>query len=191
MNLRLVTEPTEEPVTVDEAKDWLRITDESEDYLIASLIVAARQYAETFLQRAIVSQTWELGLDDFPSNGVIKLPFPNLISVSSVKYYDDTNVQQTLSSDNYLVITNSLPGQVELKYGFVWPSTYTRSNAVLVEFVAGYGDSSLVPDGLKTAILSLVAHYFENRQPVAEGISLSTVPMHVAYQLSNFKYLTA
>lgn len=66
MGIRLTQAPTEEPVTVDEAKLHLRVTDSSEDTLIAMLISAARIHAENVCRRVFVTQKWDLFLDAFP-----------------------------------------------------------------------------------------------------------------------------
>ena len=66
----LVTAPTEEPVSLAEAKLHLRVDDNADDALIAALITAARQHAENDTRRALVTQTWRLALDQFPVPGV-------------------------------------------------------------------------------------------------------------------------
>jgi uncharacterized phiE125 gp8 family phage protein len=66
MGIRLTLAPAEEPVTVDEAKLHLRVTDSSEDTLITMLISAARIYAENVCRRVFVTQKWDLFLDAFP-----------------------------------------------------------------------------------------------------------------------------
>lgn len=66
----LITPPAEEPVTLAEAKAHLRVDIADDDMLISGLIVAARQYAETITRRALVTQSWRLALDRFPSPGM-------------------------------------------------------------------------------------------------------------------------
>ncbi|PQV50975.1 head-tail connector protein [Paraburkholderia sp. BL21I4N1] len=66
MGIRLTQAPAEEPVTVDEAKLHLRVTDSGEDALIAMLISAARVHAENVCRRVFVTQKWDLFLDAFP-----------------------------------------------------------------------------------------------------------------------------
>jgi uncharacterized phiE125 gp8 family phage protein len=67
MALILVTPPAEEPVSLAEAKSHLRVDFADDDALIAGIIVAARQRAETVCRRALVSQQWRLVVDRFPS----------------------------------------------------------------------------------------------------------------------------
>jgi uncharacterized phiE125 gp8 family phage protein len=56
-----------EPVTLEEAKDWLRLEGDAEDATVGVLITAARQYAEAFCRRSLtIGEVWEMKLDSFP-----------------------------------------------------------------------------------------------------------------------------
>lgn len=69
MRLIPVSPPAAEPVALDEAKLHARVLYNDDDALIQGLIVAARRYCETALKSALVTQTWTLMLDSFPSAG--------------------------------------------------------------------------------------------------------------------------
>lgn len=64
--LSLYSPPVQEPVTLAEAKTHLRVTYTDDDALIAELITAARQWFEEQTYRALVTQTWDLKLDELP-----------------------------------------------------------------------------------------------------------------------------
>lgn len=68
MNLYLLTQPTAEPVTVDDAKAALRIDGTEFDDVLPALIASARQVAEHEVGRAFVAQTWRAELDDWPAD---------------------------------------------------------------------------------------------------------------------------
>jgi len=54
--------------------------------------------------------------------------------------------------------------------------------------VAGYGAAaSDVPQPLRQAVLLLVAHWFERREPVELGSALETVPMTVGGLLAPYR----
>lgn len=84
MPLRLYTAPASEPVTLDEAKDHLRYEEEIDQPLIAAQIIAARQWAEQYCWRGIVSQTWELTLPGFRGEDRFDLPARGPVSVFPV-----------------------------------------------------------------------------------------------------------
>ena len=136
MGLVLVTAPATEPVTLVEAKDHLRLEISDDDTLVTSLIVSAREFAEQETHRQLVTATWKLTLNSFPSE--IRLPLPPLQSVSSLKYLDTDGTQQTLASSNYDVDTDSEPGRICLAYGKSWPSIRSVKNSIEVEFICGF-----------------------------------------------------
>ena len=56
-----------EPLSVSDAKLWLRVDNDFDDALIFTLISAARRYAERFCRRSfILGEQWKLNLDHFP-----------------------------------------------------------------------------------------------------------------------------
>lgn len=165
MGLVLITPPTEEPVSLEEAKLHLRVDISDDDALIGGLIQAARERAEDILRRALITQTWELTLDRFPSGNELELPFPPLQSVASIKYTDSDGDEAEFSSDDYIVDTAEEPGKVILAYGSNWPSvTLYPTGAVKVRFVAGYGEATAVPQTFKQAILLMAGEWYENRE---------------------------
>lgn len=167
----LVVAPTEEPVTLDDAKDHLRIDGAEEDALIMGYITAARLYCEGVARRAFVTQTRELALECWPRGGYIRLPYPPLQSVTSITYTDSSGQNHTVPADDYAVDTYAQPGRVVLGYGKSWPTATLRpGSSLIVRFVAGYGGAPVVPQTYKQAILLLVGHYYENR----EGVVLQT-----------------
>lgn len=152
-----------------------------EDDLLNALITAARQYCENFQRRSYITQTWELWLDAFPAQDYIKISLPPLQS-ATIKYYDVNDNEATFSASDYLVDTKSEPGWVVLNTGCVWPTTTLRpANGVCIEFVAGYGDAaSDVPKKIKQAMLLLISHWYENREPIAlTGAVPKEVPLSV------------
>lgn len=162
MALKLITAPAELPVTLAQAKQHLKATaSTSEDSLILANIHAAATHAQGFLNRALVTQTWELSLDAFGCRE-IEIPKGQLQSVTSVKYIDEAGVEQTMSSSLYHVDSRSDPGRIVLDDAASWPTTDCRPNAVVILFVCGYGLAGAVPFWAHAAIL-LLAQYLEQR----------------------------
>lgn len=167
MSLTLLTPPSVEPVTLAEAKLHLRVDTDDDDALIARLIAAARRAAELYSGRAFIAQTWQLALDAWPTNATraLVLPKPPLIEVTQVQTFDRDGAATTLDPGVYVVDAGGEgPARIVLRETTVLPSPLREANGIAVTFDAGYGENaSDVPDGIKTAILSLVAHLYESR----------------------------
>jgi uncharacterized phiE125 gp8 family phage protein len=141
MTLRLITAPAVEPATVDEVKLDARIDVSELDATITLLIKAARQRCEDLTGRALITQTWELVLDEFPVDGIRvgKLPIG---SITSLKYYDSNGTLQTLDASTYTLDADRLPGWIYEAGLNTWPSVRSEENSVVIRFVAGYGASA-------------------------------------------------
>ena len=180
MAIKVITEPTTEPVSLQECKDHLRIVHDDEDTLIEAYAKAARRYVEQVLcWRALITQELELVLDNFQSQ--FKLPRPPLQEITSIKYTDKDGTEHTVDADNYIVDTDSEPGRIVPAYGKSWPTdTLEPINAVRIRYKAGYGDNAEdVPQELRQAILILTAHFYEMREPVVVGQTVANVPWTV------------
>lgn len=191
--LTLVTAPEVEPVSLAEARLHLRSDDSvtTDDELITSLIVAARQSVESRTNRALVTQTWDAFYEAFPDDRVLLVPKPTLQSVTSVKYRDGSNVEQTLASTEYDTDVSSLPGVVSRGYSKTWPTTYERPQAVTVRFVAGYGLAASVPDAIKAAMKLMMGHWYANREAVVTGTISTALEMTVDALLGPYRYVEA
>lgn len=172
MGDRLITAPSVEPVSVAELKAHLRVTSSADDGYLGTLITAAREYAEQQTGRALAEQTREYTADAFPRCGVLRLGFAPVVSISSVKYLDETGAEQTLDASVYTVDTQSEPGALVLKVNQDWPDTAILPAAVRVRYVCGAAARPL----LKQAVLFIAAHWYEQRLPVNVGNIVNEIP---------------
>ncbi len=164
--------PAAEPVTLAEAKLWLRIDKSDEDSLVLELVKSARREVERFCGRQLINSTRIWRLDHFPSSGVIRLDRPPLSSVSSITYVDTAGATQTWATDQYDVDTDSEPGRITLAYNQSLPSDVRggAANIVTITYVVGYGAAAEnVPESLKVAMKVLLAHWYENREATVVG----------------------
>lgn len=173
MDLRLITAPDAEPVTLAEAKAHLRVDHDAEDMLIAAWIEAARMSVEASTGRALMPQTWEMRLAAFLADA-IELPSPPLIAVLSVATVDAAGTITGLHPATYQVIAPAgpmaQPGAIRPAAGECWPGTVAGvAGAVRVQYQAGYANAAAVPAPLRAAILLLVGDLYENREAGAEG----------------------
>jgi hypothetical protein len=200
MSLALITPPTEEPVTLDEALAFSRIDEGVDDRLVQSLILAARRYIEgPILNRSLLTQTWDWTFDmfscstfnAFPYVAVGSLPFqaawnpytallvprPPLQSVTSITYVDMNGATQTIDPATYVVDVATEPGRINLAYGRSWPTTRSQPNAITVRFVAGWQTVEAIPEEIKQAIKIQVSTLYENRENLLVGQTVNELPL--------------
>lgn len=182
MNLKIIQISETEPITLDEAKLHLRVTNDEEDNLIKSLITVARQRCEAVTNRALVSTTFELIMDSFPEK--IVLPMPPAESVVCIEYKDCEGIEEEMPEEDY-IFYNSEPAVIIPAYGKSWPSfnPYPKG-AVKVRYVAGYnsgeGPEFIIPEAIKEAMLLIIGVFYENREDIlAKGHIPKTLPLGV------------
>lgn len=164
-----------ELVTGADLREHCRLDEEGEDDDLDGKLDAAVAAIETATGRVIRARRFKIDAPCFPLCGdCMLIPKPPLISLESIKYYDEDGAQQTLrdltaspqvEGDVIVRITEDMT-EVHLAPDASWPSTQRRINAVEVIFEAGYEE---LPADLKQAILQLAAHMYENREVVIDG----------------------
>jgi len=139
-----------EPVTLNEAKAWLKVDYSDDDTVITGLIKGARQTIEKLTSLALVNKSVTLTIETTKEERVT-LPYG---SVSALVVTDDEDETLELN-DTYSLRGNmlSLNGS-----GGVYHLAYTVA-------------VTDVPQALKEAILMEVAERYDNKGEAKEGIS--------------------
>ncbi len=157
--LTRITAPASEPVTLAEAKLYLRVDSTTEDNLISDLIVAARMSAEQWLRSSLITQSWKLSYNDYVDEAVL-LPMPPVVSISSVVVINRDSTTQTISANNYylnaaknmLLFDNCVSGfSIEISYN------------------TGYGSAAQVPSPIKYGILAHIAAMYDERGLIGQA----------------------
>jgi uncharacterized phiE125 gp8 family phage protein len=176
-SVNIKTKPTTEPITLEEAKAQLNVTCDADDDYIETLITVARTYAEQFQNRSYITQTLELRMDCFPAY-LIELPRPPSISLTSIKYIDTNGDVQTLDSSKYTTDFNSYVARLVPAFNEVWPTTRRVIDAVTIEYQAGYGAASDVPETIKQAIRLMIGEWYLYREAIING-TINKIPFGV------------
>lgn len=171
-----------EPVSLAEVKQHLRVDIPDDDALILGLIGTARQMAETLTNRQLLTATWNLVLDAFPGPSLmgvpagtpyslpahaIQIPKGPVQAVSSITYLDMDFDLITMPPEDYVVTSSDDLTRITPIFGKIWQPTLPQIGAVTVQFVAGYGDSTQVPAGIKHWIKLRVDSLYNQRGEVA------------------------
>ena len=156
-----LTPPVTEPLTIHEAKKQVEVAsdDNYHDADLLKNIEAARQQWERDTTQYYIQRTMRLTLPCLYEFMFSERP---VTSITSVKYYDQSNVQQSLATSEYQLDTAD--NALRLAYNKTWPTSLARWDAVQIDYVLGeHTDSTTVPSLAKSAMLLLVGYYFEQR----------------------------
>lgn len=197
IRITVVTSATAEPLTLAEAKRHLRVTSTSttdaDSLYISSLITVARNKVEGLTNRRLLSQTLNLYLDQWPATSYLELPYAPLKSVptTGITYTNSTGATSTFGSTKWDADIASEPGRIVLTYGDSWPSDSLASlNPITIRHVVGASSSNKVPVAIKQAILLLISHYYEYREPIITGqagFTVAEVPKSVDHLLADYR----
>jgi hypothetical protein len=205
LSYKVITQPTVEPVSLTQLKQHLVLdpTFTQDDAILGVYLLAARQYAEQYTNRAILPQTVLLSLDHFPyphcstshrpghrhawisgagylDQSAIYLPRPTLIDVTSITYVDGNGVTQTVDPSTYKVDTVSEPARVSPNFGLYWPLLIAYElGSVQVTYQTGtWATPDDVPATIQLAIMLLAAHWYANRESTSQT-NLNSIPFGV------------
>lgn len=167
--------PTSLPVSVSDAKEHLRVTDDEEDAYIRALIMAARDYAETATRQQLVSRDYAETLDNFPAT--IELSRWPVSTVASIGYRDENGSSQVVASTAYQVDYTESPSRIVPSVNDSWPMTQTgRLNAVTIAYTAGPSTAGTFDFRARAGMLMLVGHWYRNREEVVVGAMPTKIP---------------
>ena len=184
MTSYLLAGPAEEPVSLAEAKAFLKVDGSAEDGLITTLIGAARLHVEGVTGKALLAQSWRVVLDDWPENGVVKLPVSPLISVTGIVATDDHGGSHDIALAQFL----SEPDRLLVPRVVVGMPVLQERQGLEIDYVAGFGtEREDVPADLRQALLGLVAHWFEHRDAVIVAGSGAVVPSGFDRAMAGYK----
>lgn len=160
-----ITSPSVEPITLDQAKVFLKMDDtDADDALISALVTAARQSVESYTNSALIIRTFQEKYPAFAPRG-LALSVSPLQDVSAVQYLTQGGSEETLSTSVYRVNTFTKPGSIYLRDGQTFPDTLSEDNAVTVTYQAGYGDASGdIPGPIISAIYLTLGELYQTRQ---------------------------
>ena len=190
-SLKVLTQPTVEPVSLAEAKAHCRVDTDADNAYIASLIRAAREWCAAYCDETFVHTQYVMTLDSFPVE--IELPRPPMATASgytdvTVTYKTENQATATLATNQYRVDRDSTPGVLRTLYNGSWPSHLLDYNSVTVTWWGGVSaDGTGVEQRIKNAILWLVGYWYERRM-AADGISMTEIPFGVKSLLDSAKW---
>lgn len=167
MIIKTVKDIGEEPVEINEAKNYLRVDIDEDDGYITSLITSARQHIETISNISLIEK--EVVIEVSPSNGVA-LPFEPFKEIVSVKVAGE-NFEHYKTHFNY-------EGTCAVEF------LQAPSDTAEITFISGFSET---PKPLWQAILLLVSHWYDNREVVTFGRYVTPIDMTLKSIIAPYK----
>lgn len=181
----LMAGPALEPLSLEDARAWLRLEASDEDALVQSLIKAARCAVEEATRMALIAQKWRLRLDSWPADRIIHLPFAPVLSLDSIKTISAAGAAVSADMSGFTVemsrapkifVTSSPPLPGRLREG------------IEIDLTVGYGVSGAhVPASLLAAMRLLIAHWYERRGDALHENNVASLPPAIAALIAPYR----
>jgi len=183
----LLTPPAVEPLSLAEAKAFLRVETEDDDPLIAALIAAGRVHVERQTGLALITQGWRLVLDCWPENGRIAVRPAPLKALNAARVFDFDGEARTIDLRPFV-----LDASASTLFFRPWtlPMPTRIAAGIELDVTVGFGDTAAdVLEPLRQAVRLFVAHWYENRV-VVDGMQGAPLPPNAAALLAPYRMLT-
>lgn len=169
VQLKLISGPVNEPVTVAEAKHYG--LDAPDDTTLERAIKAARELAEAYTGRAFMEQTLQLAIYDAEPGEAIELPRPALLEVTSVT--DGSG--NAIDPSDYEVDTDCEPGLIEF--------SDSHDKVVVIYKARMWESPDDVPEYVKTALCKAAFLVHDNRASTAlpEVARQDLMPLKISF----------
>lgn len=190
MSSILLTAPAIEPVSLADAKAYLRIEHDDDDDTLAALIAGARIHVETQTRRALITQSWRLIRDAWPADGRIAIAPVPLRALTAARVYRPDGSTQALDVAVFIADTAGAPATLSFPSGAL-PAPGRVVAGIELDVEIGYGAApGDVPEPLRQAIRILVAHWYENRGLAAVGHEIAVLPATASALIMPYRVLS-
>lgn len=189
MAFDIVTDAASEPITLTEAKNFLRVDHSDDDTLISALITASRQLCEEYTRRILVTTTIDEYFDQFPRNSwnghsnILYLSRGPVTSVTSVKYVDEIGSEQTIASSLYVVDSISEPARIQSTDG--WTTGAGVVNQLIVRYVVGT-DVTAIPKPLIQGMMLVISDLYDQRADRVKQLPTASEYLWNPYRIFTF-----
>lgn len=181
----LLMPPDVEPISLAQAKNWLRIDHSDEDELILALIASARLVVESASGRMLISQTWRLVLDAWPVNEIV-VPLAPVRQVLALRTLSSDGSASVVPASDYLADTSGGRGRV--RFSVAPPAPERKIGGCEIDLEIGFSASAQgVPETLKTAMRLLIARWYEHRGDVESDGAFERMPAAVAALIAPYR----
>lgn len=152
--------PQDRAVTLEEARQQLRLDGRDEDLLLAAKLDAAQAELELLTGLKLCEQTLQLQLEGWPSE--ITVPV-RPVTVAEIRYTADGGATITLPEGDYVARRRNGFTRIRPASGKSWP-VLADDGLISITLSAGFSDTDPDLQIARAAILVKTASMFEKRE---------------------------
>jgi len=164
MSIRTIIPPASEPISLAEAKLFLRVDHNAEDDLITTFVVAAREAVEAACGRALIKRRVREKLDIWRRDAVggAMLGLGPVTHVEAVRLLADNGSQSVIDPERYRLEGDR--DRPRLVFASGVPATLRSVGGIEIEYDAGFADTAEdLPIALRVATMQIVSTLYETR----------------------------
>jgi uncharacterized phiE125 gp8 family phage protein len=148
MKLLTTTEVATEPILAADLKAWLSLDSDSQNTMLTAIAKAARAKVELLTGKAICERVLDYTVE-MPNYGILELPYPPIVSISSLKTIDSEGNTTSITTgyaivNNQLVFSGGIGSVVQVSYKAGIAATELEKQLILKQSAWDYthrGDS--------------------------------------------------
>lgn len=172
-----ITEPVSEPVTLAEAKEFVRVLANDFDVQLGGFITAARQQIEFETGTRLLPQVVELQADNWSDLALLSIgPVSEIVSI---KYSDGDGAEQTLDPSGYELAGAGLWKAIRPAINATWPAARPVQGAIRVQMNVGYDP---LPKPVWLAVQLMVGDLFAFRETLVTGTIATKLPLSMSVE---------
>lgn len=157
----LLDGPALEPLSLAEAKVWLKVDGPEDDDLIRALIVAARLMVEAEIGQVLMAQNWRLIGDSWPAGEAIEVNPGPVLAVVGARVFDASGQSVSIPAASFSVLVREQGAAILASQR---PAPGRSHGGIEIDVRLGYGEAvASVPENIRLAIRRLVALWYDNR----------------------------
>lgn len=147
--ISILTEENSNIIELSEIKNFLRIDFNDDDNLLKELLKSATKQCELYISQSLSKKTYKFSIYSI-TNNILKLPYPPIISITSVNIVDKNN--------NSIEYTNFTLDPISSSLIFKnLPSNFYR---VDMTYKSGYSE---IPNDIKQGLLFHISKMYEDK----------------------------
>jgi uncharacterized phiE125 gp8 family phage protein len=159
-----------EIVTIEDAMEHSRITDNYDELVVQMCLDAAHDIIEQYLNRRLRPTKMIGVVGDYRKQ--ITLPYPPIHSISSITCEDHTENEVGLTEDIEYTF-DAIRKAVRFKNSWTQSKDHKEFK---VSFDCGYKTVESIPRAIKHAIRVTFASLYENREDTVIGVNIKEIP---------------